>query len=51
VRKRYKVTTDSDRDQPIAGNLLQQAFTTAARANQRWASDTTQLVIGESGKR
>ena len=49
VRKRYKVTTDSDHDQPIAANLLQRAFT-AARPNQRWASDTTQLVIGESGK-
>jgi transposase InsO family protein len=49
VRKRYKVTTDSDHDQPIADNLLQQAFT-AERPNQRWVSDTTQLVIGESGK-
>ena len=49
VRKRYKVTTDSDHDQPIAANLLQQAFT-AERPNQRWASDTTQLMIGESGK-
>ena len=49
VRKRYKVTTDSDHDQPIADNLLKQTFT-AERPNQRWASDTTQLVIGESGK-
>jgi putative transposase len=49
VRKRYKVTTDSDHDQPIADNLLKQAFT-ADRPNQRWAGDTTQLVIGESGK-
>jgi len=49
VRKRYKVTTDSDHDQPIAANLLQQEFT-ADRPNQRWAGDTTELVIGESGK-
>ena len=49
VRKRYKVTTDSDHDQPIAANLLKQTFT-AERPNQRWASDTTQLVIGEGGK-
>jgi hypothetical protein len=48
-RKRYKVTTDTDHDQPIAANRLQQAFT-AERPNQRWAGDTTQLVIGESGK-
>ena len=49
VRKRYKVTTDSDHDQPIADNLLKQEFT-AERPNQRWVGDTTELVIGESGK-
>jgi putative transposase len=49
VRKRYKVTTISDHDQPVADNLLKQAFT-AERPNQRWAGDTTQLVIGEGGK-
>jgi transposase InsO family protein len=49
VRKRYKVTTDSDHDQPIAANLLQQEFD-AERPNQRWVGDTSELVIGESGK-
>ena len=49
VRKRYKVTTDSDHDQPIAANLLQQAFE-AERPNQRWVGDTSEFVIGESGK-
>jgi putative transposase len=49
VRKRYKVTTDSDHDQPIADNLLQQEFR-ADRPNQRWVGDTTELVIGEGGK-
>jgi len=49
VRKRYKVTTDSDHDHPMADNLLQQSFT-AERPNQRWVSDTTQLVIGEGDK-
>ena len=42
VRKRYKVTTDSDHDQPIAANLLQQDFT-ADRPNQRWVGDTSEL--------
>src|SRR3954447_19324711 len=32
VRKRYKVTTDSNHDQPVADNLLQQDFT-AERPN------------------
>lgn len=49
VVKRYKVTTDSDHSQPIADNLLHQQFV-AERPNQRWASDTSQFVIGESGK-
>ena len=49
VRKRYKVTTDSNHDQPIAANLLQQEFT-ADRPNQRWVGDTSEFVIGESGK-
>ena len=49
VRKRYKVTTDSDHDQPIADNLLEQKFD-AERPNQRWVGDTSEFVIGESGK-
>jgi transposase InsO family protein len=49
VRKRYKVTTDSDHDQPIADNLLQQDFTAAA-PNQRWVGDTSELRIGDNGK-
>jgi len=49
IRKRYKGTTMSDHDQPIAGNVLQQDFT-AARPNQRWVGDTTELRIGPTGK-
>jgi putative transposase len=49
VRKRYKGTTMSDHDQPVADNLLQQEFT-AARPNQRWVGDTSELRIGEHGK-
>jgi putative transposase len=48
IRKRYKVTTDSDHDQPIAANVLQQQFD-AERPNQRWAGDTSEFVIGSSG--
>jgi putative transposase len=49
VRKRYKGITDSDHQQPIAANLLQQDFT-ADRPNQRWVGDTSELRIGENGK-
>ncbi len=49
VRRRYKHTTLSDHDQPIAANVLAQAFTAAA-PNQRWVGDTTEFVIGTSSK-
>ncbi len=47
-RRRYKHTTDSNHDQPIAPNLLEQKFEAAA-PNQRWVGDTTELLIGHSG--
>ena len=43
--KRYKATTDSGQDQPIADNVLQQDLTAQA-PNQRWVGDTTELRIG-----
>jgi putative transposase len=49
ARKRYKNTTMSDHDQPVAANLLDRQFTAQA-PNQRWVGDTTEFVIGESGK-
>jgi putative transposase len=49
VRKRYTRTTMSEHDQPVAANLLQQAFT-AERPNQRWVGDTSELRIGDNGK-
>ena len=49
VRKRYKGTTLSDHDQPVADNLLRQEFT-AEQPNQRWVGDTSELRIGENGK-
>jgi putative transposase len=49
VRKRFKCTTMSDHDQPVAANLLDRQFTADA-PNRRWVGDTTEFVIGESGK-
>jgi transposase InsO family protein len=49
VRRRYKCTTMSDHDQPIAPNILARRFD-AEQPNQRWVSDTTELLIGDSGK-
>jgi len=49
VRKRFKSTTMSDHDLPVAANLLDRQFTAEA-PNQRWVSDTTEFVIGESSK-
>ena len=49
ARKRFKLTTMSDHDQPVAANLLNREFTAAA-SNQRWVGDTTEFVVGSSGK-
>ena len=49
VPKRFKQTTNSDHNDPIAANLLERDFTAAA-PNQRWVGDTTEFVIGESAK-
>ena len=49
ARKRFKSTTMSDHDQPVAANLLNREFSAAA-PNQRWVGDTTELLIGSSGK-
>jgi putative transposase len=49
LRKRYKLTTMSDHDQPVAANLLDRRFE-ADGPNQRWVGDTTEFVIGGSGK-
>jgi transposase InsO family protein len=48
VRRRFKHTTDSDHDRPIAPNLLDRQFDAEA-PNRRWVSDTTELLIGEDG--
>jgi transposase InsO family protein len=48
ARKRFKCTTMSDHDQPVAANLLDRRFEAEA-PNQRWVGDTTEFVIGRSG--
>jgi putative transposase len=45
ARKRFKRTTMSDHDQPVAANLLDRRFE-APGPNQRWVGDTTEFVIG-----
>jgi transposase InsO family protein len=49
ARKRFKQTTMSDHDQPVAANLLDRRFEAEA-PNQRWVGDTTEFVIGPCGK-
>ena len=49
ARKRFKSTTISDHDQPVAANLLDRRFQ-AAGPNERWVGDTTELLVGSSGK-
>jgi putative transposase len=49
VRKRFRSTTMSDHDQPVAANLLDRQFA-AEGPNQRWAGDTTEFTVGSGGK-
>ena len=49
MRKHFKQTTMSEHDQPVAANVLAQAFVADA-PNQRWVADTSEFVIGSSGK-
>jgi transposase InsO family protein len=49
VRKRFKCTTNSEHDQPIAPNVLDRNFDADA-PNQRWVGDTTELLTTSGGK-
>ena len=49
ARKRFKSMTMSDHDQPVAANVLDRDFVADA-PNQRWVADTSEFVIGSSGK-
>ena len=44
ARRRFRCTTDSDHELPVATNLLNREFTASA-PNQRWVGDTTELLI------
>jgi transposase InsO family protein len=43
-RRRYRCTTMSEHDQPVAPNLLGQDFGATA-PNERWVCDTTELIV------
>ncbi len=44
--RKYKATTNSNHNLPVAPNVLQQNFSAEA-ANQKWVSDITYLWTGE----
>lgn len=46
VKRRYKITTDSDHQHPVAENLLNQNFN-AAKLNKVWVSDLTYIWTSE----
>jgi transposase InsO family protein len=48
VRRRYRSTTMSEHDQPVAANVLNREFEATA-PNQRWVGDTTEMLTA-SGK-
>lgn len=48
-RRRFKTTTMSDHDQPVAANVLDRQFTADA-PNQRWVGDTSEFLVGSAGK-
>ena len=45
-RRRYRITTQSSHNLPIAGNILNRDFS-ANRVNQKWVADITFLWTGE----
>ena len=48
-RRRFKMTTMSEHDQPVAGNVLDRQFT-ADRPNHRWVGDTSEFLVGSGTK-
>jgi putative transposase len=48
-RRRFKATTRSDHDHPVAANVLDRQFT-AEKPNQRWVGDTSEFLVGQGTK-
>jgi putative transposase len=48
-RRRFKGTTMSDHDQPVATNVLDRQFTADA-PNQRWVGDTSEFIVGAGNR-
>jgi len=48
-RKRFKCTTMSNHDQPVAANVLARQFAATA-PNQRWVGDTTEMRTADGGR-
>jgi len=46
VRRKYKVTTDSNHNLPVAENILNREFAASAR-NKKWVSDITYISTSE----
>lgn len=46
ARRKFKVTTDSNHDKPVAENLLKQNFS-AKSANEKWVTDITYIPTKE----
>ena len=46
IVKKYRVTTDSNHNLPVAENILDRNFK-ASRRNEKWVSDITYIGIGE----
>ncbi len=49
VRRRFKCTTMSEHDQPIAANVLARDFEATA-PNARWVGDTTEMKTSSGGR-
>jgi putative transposase len=49
ARKRFKSTTNSSHDQPVAANILARQFDADA-PDRRWVGDTTEMLTASGGR-